>query len=282
MSLLIRTLTERDLSFADAFRAQAGWNQTLEDWRRFIAYEPEGCFLAEWSGTPAGTATTACYGTELAWIGMVLVHPDFRRNGIGKALLQHCLDCLDARPMRCVKLDATPQGQPLYEKLGFHAEWTLARWEARFANQLEFKAPASIRALKTSDLTAADALDVPVFGVSRRGMLERLAAQSRGFVSEANGRLNGFGFIRPGARADYLGPVVATSVEAGCALVRTLLATAQGTVFWDIPDANAPAVQLAKELGFQQQRTLLRMYRGENRHPGEPASVFALAAPEIG
>src|SRR5215510_8173248 len=118
-SLHVRCLTQADLPFADSVRATAGWNQTRRDWERFLALEPNGCFLAEWNGAPAGTATTTVYGTELAWIGMVLVHPDYRRRGIGRALLEHCIEHLREREVRCIKLDATPAGKKVYDGLGF-------------------------------------------------------------------------------------------------------------------------------------------------------------------
>src|SRR5256885_742127 len=88
--LRVRVITEGDLPFAENVCSLAGWNQTPGDWRRFLAMEPAGCFVAEWDGLPAGTATTITYGFDLAWIGMVLVHPDYRRRGIGNALLGGC------------------------------------------------------------------------------------------------------------------------------------------------------------------------------------------------
>src|SRR5688500_17823494 len=127
--LRLRPLTREDLSFADSLRALAGWNQTLADWERFLALEPDGCFLAEWQGVSAGTATTTVYGAELAWIGMVLVHPEYRRRGIGQALLERCIEYLSKRGVRCIKLDATPEGKRVYANLGFQDEWTLTRWE---------------------------------------------------------------------------------------------------------------------------------------------------------
>ncbi|MCB1202766.1 MAG: GNAT family N-acetyltransferase, partial [Verrucomicrobiae bacterium] len=57
---------------------------------------------------PAGTATTTSYASDLAWIGMVLVHPDFRRQGIGTALLERAIRHLrEERRVTCVRLDAT-------------------------------------------------------------------------------------------------------------------------------------------------------------------------------
>ena len=62
MNLHIRPFTEEDLAFADSLRALAGWNQTIADWRRFLATDADGCFVAELDGLPVGTATTTTYG----------------------------------------------------------------------------------------------------------------------------------------------------------------------------------------------------------------------------
>jgi GNAT superfamily N-acetyltransferase len=176
LSLRLRTLTLTDLGFADSLRAIAGWNQTLPDWERFLATERDGCFLAECNGVPAGTATTTIYGPELGWIGMVLVHPDFRRRGIGSALLQHSISYLRGCGVRCIKLDATPAGKMVYDRLGFRIEWTLNRWVGRPATE---KPPLPApRPWQAADAALVDSLDANAFGVSRRALLTRLAQQS--------------------------------------------------------------------------------------------------------
>ncbi|NOY01032.1 MAG: GNAT family N-acetyltransferase, partial [Verrucomicrobia bacterium] len=168
MSIQLRTMRDEDLVFANEVRNIAGWNQTLTDWRRFISLQPNGCFIAEWNGEPAGTATTTCYGKDLAWIGMVLVHPDFRRRGLGKALLEHCITYLrDDQKIRCVKLDATPEGQPLYEKLGFNAEWSLKRWVGNGGGNTD-NCPHD-RITETSLK-----LDREIFGADRKNLLKSL------------------------------------------------------------------------------------------------------------
>ena len=105
-------------------RSLAGWNQTDNDWKRIFHYQPDGCFVIECEGEAAGTATTTCYGNDLAWIGMVLVDPRFRRRGLATALMEHCLQFLEKeKGIACVRLDATPEGQTVYEKLGFRLEY---------------------------------------------------------------------------------------------------------------------------------------------------------------
>jgi len=282
-ALGIRALVDSDLQFADSIRELAGWNQLPQDWLRLLQHDSDGCFLAEWEGRPAGTATTTAYGTDLAWIGMVIVHPDLRRHGIGRALLHHCIAHLQEKKVACIKLDATPLGKTVYDQLGFVDEWSLARWEAEGLH-LNAEGSAQTEWLGQEPTPPLLQLDRGAFGVNRERMLQALAAQSEAVLHRTpDGKLDGYGMLRPGRNAFYLGPIVATSDHAGEAIARALLHRARGQrVFWDAPDATAGAVALAKELGFTQQRVLTRMHLGENNSPGTPGNVWALAAPEIG
>jgi len=285
-SINLRLMAATDIPAADELRALAGWNQTLADWGRFLAAAPEGCFVAECDGTVVGTATTTCYGTDLAWIGMVLVHPDRRCSGIGTALLERCLAHLREAHVRCIKLDATPMGKPVYERLGFRAEWSLARWEIDSApNNAGGTDQPHVRPLTASDWPALGKLDAAAFGVERGHLLRPLAVQSAfTLVSERpSDGLVGYGMMRQGSRAWYLGPMVDDSSTGGLALARVLLEHAAGQpVYWDIPDINVEAVTWARQSGFTQQRSLLRMFLGENACPGDPRRIFGILAPEMG
>ena len=130
-----------------------------------------------------------------------------------------------------------------------------------------------------------ESLDAAAFGVSRRRILGSLMKQSRcALVCETDaGKVAGYGLLRDGSSALYLGPVVAVSSDAGVQLVKALLArTAGRKIYWDIPDQNAAAIGLARELGFTAQRTLTRMYLGDNATPGDLLRQFAIAGPELG
>ena len=60
-------------------------------------------------------------------IGMLIVHPHFQRQGIGRILLNHCLEhTLTKQP---IALIATKAGEPLYTSCGFQTVTTIHRFE---------------------------------------------------------------------------------------------------------------------------------------------------------
>src|SRR5205085_1858709 len=98
-------------------------------------------------------------------------------------------------------------------------------------------------------------------------------------VSESAGQINGYGILRPGSVASYLGPIVATNSSCGQQLASAL---ANGEIFCDLPDQNPAAGNWAKSQNFTPQRTLTRMYLGENITASAAPTYFAIAAPELG
>jgi GNAT superfamily N-acetyltransferase len=283
MSFTLRRLCADDLEAADLLRAELGWNQTISDWQRLLALSPEGCFVAVQNARIVGTCTTVTHGNAMAWIGMMMVHPANRRQGIGKALLQHAADHLRHRGVGCIKLDATPMGKPLYEQVGFVPEWTLTRWEHQGSPLGVEPAPDFIQAPVEKDWPGILALDVQACGVSRRPLLQSLAACSRRVLVHKSGdSIPGFGMLRAGARAAYLGPVVARP-GTGDQLARCLLSGHDDQpIFWDIPDMNQSASDLARGLGFTALRPLTRMVLGNNTVPFDPFFQWGIADPATG
>ena len=270
----IRPMTEADLAAADELRRLAGWNQTLEDWRLLLGLEPKGCFLAIEDNGVVGTVTTTAYGPELAWIGMMLVHPERRRQGIGTRLMRTALDYLQGCGIACIRLDATPAGRPVYEKLGFVCEWNLTRHQgAAVAGRL-----LNTRELVEADWPAVEKLDAAAFGVARGHILRALAQRSRAtMVTPAEGPIIGFGMLRRGSHCDYLGPAAGDG-----SLICALLENATGPVFWDVPDDNHQARALAEHLGFEQVRPLTRMRCGPDTVKSDPEAQLGIADPSLG
>ncbi len=125
---ILRRLQSADIPAAYRLSADAGWNQTEDDWRLLMDLAPEGCLGIEVDGCLVATTTQICYGRKLSWIGMVLTHRQYRRQGLASKLLASCLEQAEQLQVETIKLDATDQGQGLYETFGFHAEQEVQRW----------------------------------------------------------------------------------------------------------------------------------------------------------
>jgi ribosomal protein S18 acetylase RimI-like enzyme len=256
-----RHLTAADIDLGMRLKDQAGWNQTASDWRRFLAMEPEGCFVAEWNGTPAGT-TVVCLFDSVAWMAMVLVDAALRGRGIGKALLQRALTLADERGVSSVRLDATALGQPRYESLGFMPQCALDRYAGRLPSGRGARA-TDIRRARSEDYPQMVDLDRLATGCPRNRFLVRLFQEQpeQTFVLERENRILGFSTVRAGSAAWQLGPCIAE--PAGADVLRHACAQLRGQpVLLDVPVENRPAVEVARAAGLQPQRRFVRMCRG--------------------
>jgi hypothetical protein len=231
-----------------------------------IELEPFGCFgIVEDEGLVA-TTTLLTYGFELAWVGMVLTHPEYRRRGHARQLVTAALELAGARNIGCVKLDATDQGRPLYTSLGFEDEEPVERWH-RPVSPIGLGDPASTGQIPLSE-------DLHAFGVDRSRFLKTLGAAC--IVNDA------YAWDRPGSKAWYLGPCVARNVaSARHVVVATLTRHPESAWFWDLLPSNTDAVALAREFGFEPVRRLTRMVKGTSVR-GANEIVFAIAGFEAG
>ena len=276
----IRTMTDDDVPLGMRLRSQAGFNQTEADWRRFLDLQPDGCFVAELDGEPVGTVTNCLFG-PVGWIAMLLVDEPFRGRGIGTRLTEHALAYLDRRGVRTARLDATPRGRPIYEKLGFVAEYELARREGTASGG---NSHDRVVAVAPERLDAVIALDRKVTGTDRRRLIERLYQERPeamwGF--SPGGAIAGYLTVRDGSSAAQIGPGAALTDEAGRALGDVALEHCAGRrVFVDIPTDNVPAMRWAESKGLAVQRYFTRMRRGEPV-VDQPSQLWASSGPEKG
>jgi GNAT superfamily N-acetyltransferase len=271
-ALTIRPLLAADLDAQQALVELAGWNQTRRDLERLLDHQPHGCFAGVLDGRPVATVTTTSHGASLAWIGMMLVHPDYRRRGVATALMERAVEALRRQGIACLKLDATPDGAAVYSRIGFESECGLHRY-ARAGRATGAGASTSRPAglVPTGRDWTIPMVDEVAFGADRSAWLMRLAADSR--VEVVAG---GYGMLRPGRRAAYLGPVVAETPAAAHRVVERLLEGVHAPLLWDLPDANPAATQLARALGFEPTRELVRMWRGDRPLAGRYELQFGL------
>ena len=275
----IRLLVESDIPAAMQLKEAAGWNQTEEDWRRLLMLEPDGCFGAIKDGRLVGTTTTTTYGNELAWIGMVLVDPQHRRQGIAAKLMNVGLEYLKDQ-VATIKLDATALGQPVYEKFGFEVESLIERWSGTASSQ-----ECNTQSEATVNRSELFALDQLAFNADRSRLLDALisiASVSPVLVRDADGSLSGYALARRGTRADYVGPLVAKDLEKPETLLDQVLSQLNGRrVYIDFNKECDISTNVLSERGFVKERDLIRMSAGAASSKTS-SIVIAIAGPEIG
>lgn len=276
----IRGFAAGDLRAGERLVAQAGWNQTADDWRIFLARGE--AFAIDGPDGVIATAATLPYG-GLAWISMVLVDEAHRRRGLARALLARCVAAIRAAG-RTPMLDATPAGRAVYAGLGFRDLFGLQRWTRGPAATGSGGARSAVRRLSAADLPAVAALDERAFGAARPWLIEALAGRSGGFagVHERGGVIDGFVLGRPGRVATQIGPLVAAREDAGGALLRHAAALLPGPLCVDALDGQRVLADALQALGFKRQRPFTRMAWDTDAAPGDPGRYLAAAGPELG
>ena len=282
----IREMTEQDIPGGVRLNTLSGWNQTSADWKRFLTSSPQGCFVMEDERKVIGTAATICYQNRFAWIGMVLVDPEYRKQGIGTRLLKKAIEYLDHSGIPTIKLDATPLGRPLYTKLGFVDEYGIERWILkRPAEAIPTISPPTCEPLTEYQKEQIFTLDRQLFGADRSFLLRSLCDEAPELVRTVwrDQTPECFAFGRHGLFADHLGPCMATNRVAAETLVREFLCgSARETLVVDCIQSNLGIIESLAAAGFELSRPLTRMVRGPNAYPGTPDSFCAILGPEFG
>jgi len=282
----LRTMTKQDVADGLRLNTHSGWNQTAADWWRFLKNSQSGCFVMEHDCKVVGTATTINYESRFAWIGMVLVDPEYRKQGIGTALLERTIEYLEMSRIATMKLDATPQGKPIYTKLGFVEEYEIERWMLKKPLGAMPTTPESTRTpLDEVRRERVLRLDKELFGADRSFLLRALCEEAPEFAMGVweDELIQGYAFGRRGLFADHLGPWMARTRAAAENLLQSFLAkSSRKTLIVDCMKSNSMAAELLRGCGFSPSRPLTRMVRGPNAYPGRPESFCAILGPEFG
>ncbi|MGW2490117.1 GNAT family N-acetyltransferase [Streptomyces sp. NPDC001606] len=274
-ALPIRRLTLRDRAACADLSEDRGWPREEHKWG-FLLTAGKGYGIDD----PEGGLVAACvvteYGswerTDLGAIGMVLVAERHARQGVGRRLMRHVLESMGTTPLT---LHATPNGQPLYEELGFkqtgRAEMLMGRFVPGGAEPAVMTRPAT-----AEDLPSVLRLDEEVFGVDRTPLITRLPAfadQLR--VAEENGRIIGYAAVWPNMHTHVVGPLIARDTEVAKALIASLAAGTDRPLRTDIDVRHQSLLTWAKARGLASVAFNAVMTYGIAELPGDWTRRFA-------
>ncbi len=278
----IRQMQLCDLVEAMRLKNDAGWNQLEKDWELLIKLAPETCLVAEYNNKIIGTVTAIIYSENIAWIGMMLVDRRFRRKGVGWLLMTTILGKLKKYPF--IKLDATPAGFSIYQKLGFVEQYTIHRmtnhsYDKQFTGHSEnFPSKITIQ-----DFPKIAKLDGEIFGANRIELIKSLTKTypNRALLLKRNDKIIGYVLGRTGSNFNQIGPVLAlTNGDAQLLISAAMKNLVTKPIVMDILEDKTHLLQWLDSMGFKKERSFIRMYYKTDTESEVTKKYFASCGPE--
>ncbi|MEO6715829.1 MAG: GNAT family N-acetyltransferase [Novosphingobium sp.] len=274
----IRPMTVHDLAVATELSSEQQWPHRDEDWELFLEMG-EG-LVTERDGKLIGTTMAWRFGANMATIGLVIVSPAAQGQGIGRKLLEAMIGRLGERT---IVLNATEEGLPLYQKLGFVETGTVVQHQGIVQDVplAELLPGDRVRPKGKADSGLAGLYSV-ASGMDREALFQALAVNSRTVVLSRNDVPVGFAMLRRFGRGWAIAPVVAPDAAGAKALILHWLAVKQGSFCrLDVPVESGLGPWL-EELGIPCVGSVRTMARGPAPVPDQGARVFALSAQALG
>ncbi|MBS9479246.1 GNAT family N-acetyltransferase [Ancylobacter radicis] len=276
-----RPLRADEIQLAIDWAAAEGWNPGLSDAACFGAVDPLGFLTAELDGKPAATLSVVNYDAGFAFLGFYIVRPDLRGRGIGKAIWQAGLAHAGSR---VIGLDGVLAQQANYASQGFRFAYRNIRF-AGAVQMAEMKAHAAgVLDLADVPFPLLEASDARIFPAPRPAFLRAWLA-APGHVGRAvmrEGRLAGWGVVRPARHGFKIGPLVAEEAGTADVLFDALAAAVgEGEIVLDVPEPNAAALALARRHGLSPVFETARMYTGVPR-PVALDQLYGVTSFELG
>ena len=277
----IGNLKPEDLGEVKRLCNMVHWPLTMQDIKRLYELEPDGWFCAEIDNQYVGQAMGIAIGS-LGCIGMIIIHENYRRRGIGTALTTETLNYLRNKGIQTIRLDATPEGYNTYQKLGFLDEFPVYHYVKGVASDNPPLTKISeVKPIVAADIEAIIEFDKFSFGVSRAKILKALFNDSRAFVVKHGSEIQGYVMCRGTTTLYWLGPLVANDVPSAEKLLQQVLRElSDREIRLGVPSINHNAITLFDKYGFRAEFEITRMRCGLNLVGENIQCIFAEAGHE--
>ncbi len=278
----VRTMRAGELELALEWARQEGWNPGVDDAPAFWEADPSGFLIGAIGEVPVGCISVVRYGETFAFLGLYMLHPEFRGRGYGKQLWNRGMALAGNR---IIGLDGVVAQQENYRRYGFETAYRTLRYGG--IPQVPDVGEQARQVVPVTDgkLDALVHYDAEIFPGLRYSFIRAWCGtpeRRKSFIVGGGSRVRGYGTIRRCFEGYKIGPLFANKPEVALALLGKLLAEAKGApVYLDVPADNLAAIKLAEECGLSLVFETARMYRG--KAPEMPLDrVFGVTTLELG
>ncbi|RWE44528.1 MAG: GNAT family N-acetyltransferase [Mesorhizobium sp.] len=272
----IRDFGPDHIEGAVALSRQENWPHRAQDWQMALQLSSGVVALGD-HGQVTGTILVTPYGDDCAMINMVIVDRNVRGKGLGRRLMEQAFALAEDRPLRLV---ATRDGMPLYEKLGFVPSGTVMQHQG---NMAALSAPGGVEAAGANDLAEIKTMDRDAYGADREALIDALAERGQFAVIRRNGDIEAYAAIRPFGRGEVIGPVIAGNVEDAKALISFFAASRPGAFLRVDTDSRTGIADWLTEIGLAHVGGGVTMDRPSRQGAAQPRpKIYALANQALG
>jgi GNAT superfamily N-acetyltransferase len=246
----------------------------LIEWAAVENWNPgwdEGFLAIEVAEQLAGGGSIVRHNSNYGFMGLFILRPQFRGQGLGKQLWFARRDRLLSRldTGGCIGLDAVTAMIPFYEQGGFRAHFKSLRFHTPAGSPVSRQSTSldspNVVPLSQTSWHEVLALDEVCFPGKRENYLRAWLAQPRalGLGYQENAIWRGYAVMRPCRSGCKIGPLFGeTSSIASILLDRCLQLAGDHAVCIDVPENNRSAVQLCQTRGMQPIFECTRMFFG--------------------
>lgn len=264
----LRTMIRSEVDLLLEWAAEEGWKPGLEDADAFWAADNDAYIAAEIDNEIIGGGATVRYSGELGFMGLFIIRPDFRNQGLGRTLWHYRRDLLISRmsPNGTIGMMAVENMKPFYEKGGFKYFGMGTRYGGKV--DTEINTQATVLDLVNLDFKQVVEFDRKHFGAYREAFWRKWIKPKSGrglALMNRHGTMEAMGVIREVVDGGYkIGPLFAISYSSADILFRALAKTTQlEELFIDIPSNNPNAGELVNKYGLEERFRCALMYRGK-------------------
>ncbi len=271
----IRPFGPDHIADAAALSRLENWPHRAEDWQMALELST-GAVALDPRGRVAGTILVTPYGQDCATINMVIVDRSMRGNGLGRRLMETAFALAGERPLRLV---ATKDGMPLYEKLGFVSSGTILQHQGTVAS---LPLPESVEKAGKDDVSEIKALDRDAYGANREALIDAIAERGEIAVIRRDGAIEAYAAIRAFGRGTVVGPVVAGDVVDAKALIGFFAAARPGAFVRVDTDSRTGIAGWLEEIGLAHAGGGVAMNRPPKAQDTARPKIYALANQALG
>ncbi|HGH7179439.1 GNAT family N-acetyltransferase [Bacillus cereus] len=283
LEMRVERLRQEKIEDIVALSSYIGWDYNREEVEAILN---SGIVYGVWNEREKLIASAAIilYEGTLVSIGMVIVHPDYKGRGIGKAIMNSCMNSVSARTP--IMLIATDEGKPLYEKLGFRAVSYVSKYICNSYNATDHCVGNDdyMMNYEEGDLEEIIKIDEYAFGTNRKAFLKKRIIQSEQciVVKGKEQKVLGYGLSVQTPENRIIGPVVAKNDEMAIDIVHYLAKGNNGKLRMDVPEGKVNFMKRLENSGFRKVNMPPIMMKNSNQLLKRNNELYSIAAQIFG